>query len=169
MRAELKLDLGCKGSGQQLFHVVHQQHHIDRGAGQRLSSGEGQQAVGEGAGFASGSSGQRQVTTQLVVPALRQALFDHVLRAGDHGQQVVEVMGQAAGELAERFHLLALLQLLADLLERLLPLAVLGDVPRHGEVTALEPGYAPVEQQGLAIAAHALGVELDDGLVVELT
>ena len=46
-------------------------------------------------------------------------------RAGDDGEHVVEVMGDAAGQLPDRFHLLRLDQLL-------LGDALLGDVPDKG-------------------------------------
>ena len=40
--------------------------------------------------------------------ALRDAMLDAVQRAGDSLQQIVEIMGDAAGQLADRFHLLRL-------------------------------------------------------------
>ncbi len=48
--------------------------------------------------------------------------------AGDDHQQIVEVVGDAAGELAERLHLLRLGELLAGLLERDLRLVLRCDV-----------------------------------------
>ena len=51
--------------------------------------------------------------------------------AGHDHQQIVEVVGDAAGELAERLHLLRLRELLARLLERELRLVLLGDVARE--------------------------------------
>ena len=51
------------------------------------------------------------------------------LEAAHHGrQQIVEIVRDAAGELADRIHLLRLEQRLARLLERLLGVAPLGDV-----------------------------------------
>gem|GEM_PF-6396892 len=49
--------------------------------------------------------------------------------AANDGQQVVEVVGQASGELAQRLELLCLHQLFARLVEALLGLTALGDVP----------------------------------------
>src|SRR5262249_34395299 len=50
--------------------------------------------------------------------------------AADDHQQIVEVVGNAARQLAERFHLLRLRQLLLRALERCLGLPSLGDVAR---------------------------------------
>ena len=48
--------------------------------------------------------------------------------AEDRGQQIVEVVREAAGQLAERLHLLRAEQLLARFLEPQLRLALLGHV-----------------------------------------
>ena len=54
----------------------------------------------------------------------------HVGVADDHGQQVVEVVGDAAGQLTKRFHLLRLHELLLEF-----PLGVFGD-DAIGDVTS---------------------------------
>ncbi len=43
-------------------------------------------------------------------PTIFCTSFDHLQIAGDDGQEIVEVMGDAGGELANRFHLLRLAQ-----------------------------------------------------------
>ena len=48
-------------------------------------------------------------------PFVLDLLGDEVEPADDHRQQIVEVVGDAAGQLAERFHLLALAQLVLRL------------------------------------------------------
>ena len=48
--------------------------------------------------------------------ALLDPAQDEIERADDHAQHVVEVMGDAAGELTKRLHLLRLAQLALDLL-----------------------------------------------------
>ena len=50
-------------------------------------------------------------------PRFEPALYD-VERTGDPGQQIVEIMRDAAGQLPHRLHLLALAQLLLRELER---------------------------------------------------
>ena len=50
--------------------------------------------------------------------------------AENHGKNVVEVVREAAGELADRLHLLRLKQRLACLLERLMGEPQFGDVVR---------------------------------------
>ena len=96
----------------------------------------------------------------LVLGLLEPALQD--LRvAGDDHQQIVEVVRDAAGELAERLHLLRLGELLARLFERDLRLVLLGDVARHlGEADQLAGLVADrVDHRGrieaAAVLAHA--------------
>ena len=48
--------------------------------------------------------------------ALLDAPRNQIVRAHDHAQHVIEIVGDAAGELAERFHLLRLPELALDLL-----------------------------------------------------
>jgi hypothetical protein len=61
-----------------------------------------------------GDRGQRRI--------MLDAVGQDLDRAGDHGEHVVEVMGDAAGQLPDRFHLLRLEQLLFGG-------ALCGDVP----------------------------------------
>ena len=55
---------------------------------------------------------------RLHVLRLAQPALQDLRVAGNDHQQIVEIVGDAAGELAERFHLLRLRELLAGLLER---------------------------------------------------
>ena len=52
----------------------------------------------------------RDITVDLVQPALAEAGLQQLERAHDAGQQIVEVVRDAAGQLADRLHLLALAQ-----------------------------------------------------------
>ena len=65
---------------------------------------------------------------RLHVLRLAQPALQDLRVAGNDHQQIVEVVGDAAGELAERLHLLRLGELLAGLLERDLRLVLGGDV-----------------------------------------
>jgi hypothetical protein len=88
-----------------------------------LSWGKRQQACGElraAIGRLADQLGDRGEAS-VVLDAIGQDLD----RARDHGEHVVEVMGDAAGQLSDRFHLLGLDQLLfGD--------AALGDVADEG-------------------------------------
>ena len=55
-------------------------------------------------------------------------LAQRVKAAGDHHQEIVEIVGDAAGQLPERIELLRLGQLLLHLLELELGLAAFGDI-----------------------------------------
>ncbi len=69
--------------------------------------------MGEG-GRAGGSPlGGVDIAPEFAQPALGQPGLQQIQAADDAGQKVVEVVGQAAGELAYRLHLLRLEQLLA--------------------------------------------------------
>src|SRR3712207_7947889 len=67
---------------------------------------------------------------------LRDPRLHEVERTDDAGQQVVEVMRDAAGELADRLHLLRLAQLLLGLTQRLRLFGRGGDVARSEEHTS---------------------------------
>ena len=96
---------------------------------QRLPAGKGQQLPGELRGALDRVGNRVDVTA---APLLRQvAAAQEVGRGADDGQQIVEIVRDAAGQLADRFHLLRLAQ-------RFLGLAPLGDVDGlgHGAETA---------------------------------
>ena len=58
----------------------------------------------------------RRVAVDSRQPALRDARLHQVERADDAGQQIVEIVRDAAGELADRFHLLRLPELFLQVL-----------------------------------------------------
>ncbi len=68
--------------------------------------------MGQGGGADGGALGRRGVALEIVQPTLADAQCEQIQAADDAGEQVVEIVGQATGELADRFHLLRLPQLL---------------------------------------------------------
>ena len=76
---------------------------------------------------------QHRVDDLARVPVLRQVRAQQFDVADDHGQDVVEIVRDAAGQLADRFHLLRTEQRLARLLECLPRLTQFGDVVRDAE------------------------------------
>ena len=93
---------------------------------ERLRAGEGEQLLGQpGAAL-------RRVADAVEHPLDLVGIADVAQRelagAEDRGQQIVEIVRQAAGELPERLHLLRPEQLLARFLQPLLRLALLGHV-----------------------------------------
>src|SRR6202000_302482 len=72
-----------------------------------------------------GAPGGLQETTDVV---MRRCLVDEFKICGDHCKQVVEIVRDAARELSDRLHLLALVKLLLDRATRFQGLLVFGDV-----------------------------------------
>ena len=103
---DFDLDLLAKRRPQQLGGIDHQRVNIDLARLQRLLARERQQMLGQvGAargGFIDhlGDGGELRFVLDRV--------GDDLDRSGDHGQDIVEIVRDAAGELAERFHFLGL-------------------------------------------------------------
>ena len=72
---------------------------------QRLSGRECQQAVCQAGGACYSLAAHAQHAVQAVAAALVQAPLDQFEAATNAGEQIVEVMGDAAGQLADGFHL----------------------------------------------------------------
>ena len=98
---------------------------IDHHRHQLLAAGEGQQLPSEP--FAAIGGGADRFDRLHIFLLAQPALQDLRVAGHDH-QQIVEVVGDAAGKLAERLHLLRLRELFAGLLERDLRLVLGGDV-----------------------------------------
>ena len=91
----------AQGAEQQLFHMARQLQHVDRSGAQRLPAREGQQPVGQvGPAFRGADDGLRQGVVA-PFPVGKQLGI-----AADDGEDVVEIMGHAAGQLADGIHLL---------------------------------------------------------------
>ncbi|MNJ37041.1 hypothetical protein D3C77_318460 [compost metagenome] len=77
---------------------------------QGLPTGKRQQAMGHAGGTAHGLLAQIKQLGQRLVAALLDAFADQFEAPADARQQVIEVVGDAAGQLADGFHLLGLAQ-----------------------------------------------------------
>ncbi len=103
-------DMAAQRAAQQVAHRIDQFVQFDPLEIQRLASGEGQQAVGQrGGAVGRGGRGLDEALGFVVATGLDVAL-GQVEPADDAGEHIVEVVGDAAGELADRFHLLRLAQ-----------------------------------------------------------
>ncbi len=126
---------------------------------ERLRAGEREQLLGEACAAVGRAADAFQHSLYLV--GIVDVPKPEFARAEDCRQQVVEVMGEAAGQLAERFHFLRPEQLLAAVLELQLRLALLGHVARDlGEADQLAAIVADrVEHdacpEAAAVLAHA--------------
>jgi hypothetical protein len=95
---------------QQRREVGDQHVEIDGQRVQALAAREGQQLAGQGPALLGRQAHRLDLPGQLVL--LAGAPLDQLDIAQDHGQQVVEVVGDAAGQLADRLHLAGVAQLL---------------------------------------------------------
>ncbi|MNH19867.1 hypothetical protein D3C79_796150 [compost metagenome] len=124
-----KLYLKRHGIGQGLPEQracrLNQRRHLDPARLQRLVAGKTEQLLGHlAAAFAGIEDMPEQALGTLWIPANERQPG----RTDDDGQQVVEIMRHAPGQLAEGFELLRLTQLRAHLIELQRGLAPLGDV-----------------------------------------
>ena len=108
-RAGFQLYLFAEGSPQQMVGFQHDLVQIDHARLQRLLSREGQQAAHE-IGAAIGGA-QRDVGRLAGACICAGPFGQHVQIADNDGQKVVEVVGDATGELPNAFHLLGLRQM----------------------------------------------------------
>ena len=161
-------DRGAERTLQQVGHAAHQLRKVDRLLLQVLAPREGEHALGQRRAALRALHGVVEQRHQLGI--VRQPLA-HQLEAAEHRhQQIVEVVRDAAGELADRIHLLRLEQRLAGLLEPLLRLAALGDVARDlGEADDLAAIVADgidddMRPEAAAVLAHAPAFLLEAAL-----
>ena len=113
---------------QQVGHAGDQLVDLDRLRRQRLAAGEGEQPLGQGGGaFRARAAPRRSGGPCRAAPPTRSAQPFEI--AQDHLKQIVEVVRHAAGELADRLHLLRLAQRFLSLfaLFDLLVQALVGD------------------------------------------
>ncbi len=110
--AELGPDLDplAQRAVEQVDHPADLGVEVDHLGLERLAAGEGEQLAGQGRGAAGGLDDRVGEADPLVLGDPRTA--QDVGRALDDGQQIVEIVGDPAGQLAERLHLLGLAQLL---------------------------------------------------------
>jgi hypothetical protein len=101
----LLVDAWPDGPCQKIGHAIDQRVHAERGKRQLLRSGKGEQLMRQFRGPV------RRFGCEAGVPQYPVVVgppLDHFQIAGHHRQQIVEVMRDAAGQLADRFHLLRL-------------------------------------------------------------
>ena len=133
-----------------------QQVAVDLDRPQRLPSAECQQATGE---FRAALAGAADVFGKQLEVFPRLELVRQKLRiADDDGQQIVEVVGDAAGELAHGLHLLGLDQLLFGALA---VGEVMNDADEDGFAVLLGLADRQVHRKGRAVLAPALNFPAD--------
>ena len=121
----LHLDVSAQRSVEHGAHALQVRDDVDRFRIQRPAAREGQQVPGE-AGAAGDGAAHRLEHARTRRPAA--GALEQLQAAGEHREQVVEVVRDAAGQLAERFHLLRLAQRRFGLAQPLLIAQALGHV-----------------------------------------
>ena len=106
----LEPHLLAQRAAQQVFHRADQCVDIDRARVERLAPRERQQTLNERGCTMRRLCCRTHVAIEVVGAAQRDAAPHDLDRAGDALQQVIEVVRDAAGELPDGFHLLALAQ-----------------------------------------------------------
>ena len=105
---------------QQLRHAGDQPVDVDRLGVERLAPGESQQALSQRSRALRPAhrivGGVTQARARVWRVEVGRVALNCLQVAQDNGQQIVEIVGDAAGELADRFHLLRLLQALIECL-----------------------------------------------------
>ena len=109
-------DSFAQGPAHQVRHALDQLVRVQRLGGQRLAAGEGQQPLGECGRALGARHGVVEGAAHAGVRRHPEPARDDLEIAGDDLEQVVEVVGDPAGELADGLHLLALAQRVVGLL-----------------------------------------------------
>ncbi len=158
-RDGLDLDRRADGAPHQVDELGHQPVDVDRLRLQGLAAREGEQAVCQRSRAAGRALAGRQVFLDVGAAALREAHADHLERARDAGEQIVEIVRQPAGQLADRLHLLRLAQRFLGLAQPLLLLHAFGD--RLGDAR-LERLVEPAQfELGALARGHVLEQDRD--------
>ncbi len=157
-------DRAADGARRHLGEGVEAQVEVDHLGLERLAAAEGEQVAGQRGGAVGGVDDRFEIAARRC--SLRSARRQQFGRAADHGHQIVEIVGDAAGQLADRLQLLRLEERGARLLQLLLRPALLGDVAGdlgEADMTSLVVADRIDDDMGAeagAVLAHAPGLFL---------
>ena len=107
----LQRDAGADGALDEIAEIGDQPVDVGRLGIERLAARKGEQPVGQRRGTPRRPQRCGGVAIEVADTPLRDAHLHHLDRARDAGEHVVEIVRQAAGELADRLHLLRLPQM----------------------------------------------------------
>src|ERR1043166_4967448 len=93
----------AKQTKKRALQVGHERVHFDQLGRERLFPAEGEQLSRQGRGASGGLANFRNVTRDRAFDACFTE--DKVTVSENGGEEIIEVMSETAGELAERFHL----------------------------------------------------------------
>ena len=107
----LQRDAGADGALDEIAEIGDQPVDVGRLGIERLAARKGEQPVGQRCRAPRRAERRGGVAIEVADTPLRDAHLHHLDRARDAGEHVVEIVRQAAGELADRLHLLRLPQM----------------------------------------------------------
>ena len=102
------VDEVAEGAAEEVCGAGDELVEVDGSGEEGLAAGEGEEAGGEGGGAGGAVEG---VVEEALGAVIDGAAAEEVEAADDDGEEVVEVVGDASGELADGFHLLGLAEL----------------------------------------------------------
>ena len=140
---------------------VDQRIEIDRLRVERLAPPEGEQPLGE---LGAELGGLLRLLENLAILRVLEPPLEHLEIAGDHREKIVEVMGDAAGELADGLHLLRLAQLLLHLDPRREVADEAGEDGGPAELHLADRELHREDRAVLALRLH-LAADADDALL----
>ncbi len=156
----LDADRRTDGAPDQLVHAGHELSDVGRLRRERLAAREREQPMGQRRGTSGRALRGTDVAIDLGDAALPDADLQQLEAAGDPGEQVVEVVREAAGQLADGFHLLRLPQRVLRRLELRLSFLLVRDMaPRRVDQVRARRG----DPRDPAIRPVAVPVTVLDG------
>ncbi len=145
----LNLDPLAQCAAQQLRHAAHQPIGVHTLGRQWLAAGKGEQPLRQhGCTFGARHRIVRRTAHPLIII---EAALEQFKIARHHLQQIVEVMGHATGQLAERLHLLRLPQRGLRIGKRAGMGALFGNIPRHAIDQPIVGHRCPAEVTIIAV------------------
>ncbi len=146
-------NIGAQAVAEQVRHAGNQAIDVDGFGPERLLTRKGQQTLGQGRGALGAFGGRVEIAARprvlVAEPAPQQ-----VERAHDNGQHIVEVVGDAAGQLPDRLHLLRLAQRIFGVLQGLGLQLFGGDVAAVGIDGVAFGRAAPRNPARRAVSVH---------------
>ncbi len=155
LQRKLQADLGSEQAADQVLHVRDHVVEVDRLGDRDLAPAEGEQLLGQPRGAIGGAA---HFDRRGMQRRIRRRLLDQLVAvAKQHGNQVVEVVRDAGGEPADRFHLLRLAQLVLETIA----LAQVARDRRDADHLAVADQHPrlDVDRHARALARHELGAE----------
>ena len=153
----LEPQVGADGVAQKVRHSGDQRVEVGGLGLQRLLAGEGKQPLGQQSRPPGAVAGRVDVAPSPFVPA--ETTAEQVEGADHHGKHIVEIVGDASGELTDRLHLLSLAQGFLREFELRFGFLLRGDVAARRIDQAVLRGRDPRDPAGGAVGVQHPGFD----------